>query len=86
MLPCRLCNLEKSCVNHETVNKGLIWILMKHDHTNLRVNKYWGETYLTNEISDSHFPFCNTVKRSNLSYKPKFCYEAKSKRKFCRCI
>ena len=46
MLSCRLCNAAKSCVNHETFNKGLFWILMKHDHTNLRIKKCWGEAYL----------------------------------------
>ena len=34
-------------MNHETNYKDLFWILMKHDHTNLRVKKCWGETYLT---------------------------------------
>ena len=47
ILSCRLCNLVKSCMNHETNYKGLFWILMKNDHTNLRVNKCWGKTYLT---------------------------------------
>ena len=34
-------------MNHETNYKGLFWILMKYDQTNLRVNKCWSETYLT---------------------------------------
>ena len=34
-------------MNHVTSYKDLFWVFMKHDHANLRVNKCWGETYLT---------------------------------------
>ena len=34
-------------MNHVTSYKDLFWVFMKHDHGNLRVNKCWGETYLT---------------------------------------
>ena len=46
---------------------------MRHDHTNLRVNKSWGETYLTKlmKLVIPTFFVRNTVKSSNLSYKPK---------------
>ena len=75
-------------MTHETNYKGLLWILRKHDHTNLRVNKCWGETYLTKlmKLVISTFFFRNTVKSSNLSQKPKFFYQTKSKSELCRCI
>ena len=74
-------------MNHETVYKGLFWIFMKHDHTNLGVNKCWGEIYLTKLIKlvIPIFFVCNTVKSSDL-FSSKFFYGAKSKRKLCRCI
>ena len=53
---------------------------MKHDHTDLGVNKCWGEIYLTRLIK-LIIPifFCNTVKSSNLSQKPEFFMEQKVK-------
>ena len=50
ILSCRSCNLVKSCMNHETNYKDLFWIIIKNDHTNLIVNKCWGETYLTKSM------------------------------------
>ena len=51
-------------------------MLMKHDHTNLGVNKCWGEKYLTRlmKLVITIF-FCNTVKSSNHSHKPEFFME-----------
>ena len=57
---------------------------MKYHHTNLRVNKCWGETYLTKlmKLVIPIFLFCNTVKKSNLFKKPKFFIKQKVKRLF----
>ena len=54
---------------------------MKHDHTNLKFEKCWSETYLTKLIKlvIPIFFFCNTVESCNLSYKPKILMEQKVK-------
>ena len=35
---------------YERDYKGIFWILMRHDHTNLRVKRCWGQTHLTKLI------------------------------------
>ena len=35
---------------YERDYKGIFWILMSHDHTNLRVKRCWGQTHLTKLI------------------------------------
>ena len=46
----------------------------------------WSIFEKVDEISHSRFFFCNTVKHSNLSEKPKCFYETKSESKLCRYI
>ena len=54
-------------MNHETNYKGLFSMLMKNDHTNLRVNKYWGETHLTKlmQLVIPIFFFCKKKVKGN---------------------
>ena len=74
---------------YERDYKGIFWILMKHDHANLRVKRCSGQTHLAKLIKLA-IPIFFVLQDSKNKFfymeQKFFFYGTKIKRKFYRCI